>query len=103
MLDVVDFLEKMGSEAQWRHASPEALELALAQTDIAAPERVAILAGDASQLKVLMHQPEPFSILIPPDEEEGEEDEENEGDEGGKKDARSGLHASSSATSLQHA
>jgi hypothetical protein len=103
MSDVVDFLEKLGSEAQWRNASQDELEVALAEAQITAPERSAILAGDASQLQVLMHQPEPFSILVPPDEEEGDEDEENEGDEGGKKDALNGLRASSSATSLQHA
>jgi hypothetical protein len=104
MSNVVDFLEKLGSEAQWRHASQEELELALAEADIAMPERSAILAKDASQLQVLMHQPAPFSVLVPPDEEEGEEDEENEGDEGGKKDALGGLRASSSATSsLQYA
>jgi hypothetical protein len=103
MSDVVDFLEKLGSEAQWRNASQEELEAALAESDIATPERLAILAGDAAQLQVLMHQPQPFSILVPPDEEEGDEDEENEGDEGGRKDALSGLYASSSAPSLQYA
>jgi hypothetical protein len=91
MSSVIDFLEKMGSEAQWRHASQEELEVALVETDISTPERSAILANDIAQLQVLLHTETPFTIMIPPDEEEGEEDEEEEGDE------KSGLRGSSSA------
>lgn len=100
MSSVIEFLEKMGSEAQWRHASQEALEVALAETDIAAPERSAILAKDAAKLQTLLRHVPLFAIMIPPDEEEGEEDEEEEGDE---KHELNGVRSSSSVASLQHA
>jgi hypothetical protein len=100
MSSVIDFLEKMGSDAQWRHASQEELEVALAEADIAAPESSAILAKDATELQALLRQVPLFAIMIPPDEEEGEEDDEEEGDE---KHQPSGLYSSLSATSLQHA
>jgi hypothetical protein len=99
MLSVIDFLEKVGSEAQLRHASQEEMEVALTDADIAAPERLAILAEDAMGLQALLRQVPLCAIMIPPDEEEGEEDEE----EGDEKHEPNGLRSSLSTTSLQHA
>jgi hypothetical protein len=100
MSSVIDFLERMGSDAQWRHASQEELEVAMAETDITTAERSAILAKDASELHALLRQAPLFAVFIPPDEEEeGEEDEEEQ--EGDEKHQPEGLRCSLLAPSLQ--
>lgn len=101
MSSVIDFLERMGSEAHWRHASENELELALVQADIAAPERSAILAKDAAKLQALLRLRPLFAMQTPPDEE-GDEDEGEE-DEGDDKHEPNGQRLSSPASLLQHA
>lgn len=84
MLNVIRFLEKMGSEAQWSDIDPNHMELALAETNIEEPVRLAILSKDIEKLHVLLQQKESVCLIIP-----GEGDEEEEGeDEPGEKDAR---------------
>ena len=85
MLNVIRFLEKMGSEAQWGKATMGEMELALAEADIGGPARSAILNKDVAQLQALLEQKEPVCMIIPGEEEE--EDEEGE-DEPNEKDAR---------------
>ena len=87
MLNVVRFLEKMGSDAQWNEISMDKMELALAEADIEGPARSAILNKDVAELQVLMQQKEPVCMIIPGEEEEEEEEEEGE-DEPGEKDSR---------------
>lgn len=80
MSSVIDFLEKIGSDAQWRTASPDDMELALAETEVEAPLRDAILTKDASKIEALLRQVPLFSVMIPdapPDEEEEEEGDED--------------------------
>jgi hypothetical protein len=105
MSSVIDFLEKMGSDAHWRTASQDELELALQETDIAPAERSAILAQDALELRALLREIPLFMVQIPPGEippgEEEEEEEEGE-EEGDEKHDSMGLCHASSASSLAH-
>ena len=48
MLNVVRFLEKMGSDAQWNDLTMDQMELALAEADIEGPVRSAILNKDVA-------------------------------------------------------
>jgi hypothetical protein len=81
MSSVIDFLERVGSDAQWRTASQDEIELALAAAEIEMPLRAAILANDASKLEALLGQAPQLGSMVPPDEEEGEEDEEDDAGE----------------------
>lgn len=86
MLNVVSFLEKMGSEAQWNEINMGQMESALAEAEIEGPVRSAILNKDAAGLQALMQQ-KLFNPIIVPGTEEEEEEEEGE-DEPGEKDKR---------------
>lgn len=77
MFDVIDFLETVGQDAQWRHADTEALAVALTEAQIDPELRVAILAGDGQGLQALLGQ-DPFCCLISP-AKPGEEQEECDG------------------------
>jgi hypothetical protein len=76
MSSIIDFLERMGNEAQLHDASLEELELALNEAGIEAPLRTAILNKDTSGLQALLRQMPLFSIQLDPDEDE--EDDEGE-------------------------
>jgi hypothetical protein len=78
MSSIIDFLERMGSEAQLRDASPEELELALGETEIEAPLRTAILNKDTFELQALLRQMPLFAVQLDPDEDEDEDEEEEE-------------------------
>jgi hypothetical protein len=77
MFDVIDFLERMGQDAQLRHASQDEVGLALAGAEIDPELRVAILARDEQGLQALLGQ-DPFCCLISP-AKPGEEQEECDG------------------------
>ncbi|NYE29583.1 hypothetical protein HDE78_002549 [Rhodanobacter sp. K2T2] len=78
MTDVIDFLEKMGQDAQWRHASQGEVEQALTRAEIAPALQTAILANDSARLETLLGQPSFCGYYLPgkEDEEEGDEDKE---------------------------
>jgi hypothetical protein len=88
MSSVVDFLEKMGSEAHWRHASQDDVEAVLADAGIEASMRTAILAKNATDVRALLGRaqmmtqltptPEPAEVPKPPQPVPGEEEEEQE-------------------------
>jgi len=92
MFDVIDFLESVGQDAQWRHAEPEALAGALTAAQIDPKLRLAILAKDEQSLATMLGKGT-FCCYINPakeDEEEGGQGEEGEDDQadkgqGGKK------------------
>ena len=65
MFDVIDFLESVGQDAQWRYAAPEALGVALTAAQIDPELRMAILARDEQRLQALLGQ-DPFCCLINP-------------------------------------
>lgn len=81
MLNVIRFLEKMGSEAQWNGSATTQMDLALAETDIEEPIRSAILNRDIAQLQALLQQKDPVCMIIPGEEEEEEEEGEDMPDE----------------------
>lgn len=77
MSDVIDFLERMGQDAQLRHASRDDVELAMADVQIEPALREAILAKNSAQLKaVLGEDPPPIQTAEEPKEEEEEAEEE---------------------------
>jgi len=84
MLNVVDFLDRVGQDAKLRRgASQVDIELALANTQIEPGVRSAILAGDQAELETLLGGKILFSVQFP-----GKEDEEE--DEGDERDTEEG-------------
>ena len=57
MSNVIAFLEKMGQDAQLRHASRSDVELALAGAQIDSELQAAILAKDQQKLEALLGSP----------------------------------------------
>jgi len=78
MSDVIDFLERMGQDAQLRHGSQEEVELALTSAEIAPELQAAILAKDQAQLEGLMGQTPICVAYFPGQEDEEQEDETEE-------------------------
>lgn len=80
MTDVIDILERIGSDAALRDAPRQALEQALAAEPIDETVRAAMLSGDSVELQSLMGAGAQFSVIMPSEEEEapadGEEGEE---------------------------
>lgn len=86
MFDVIDFLESVGQDAQWRHADQEVLAAALTTAQIDPELRTAILARDEQGLQALLGQ-DPFCCYINPakeDESEGDEDKPDRKDKDDK-------------------
>lgn len=102
MSSVIDFLERMGSDAQWRTASYDEIELALTAANIEMPLREAILAKDVCKFEALLGQTPQLGMMTPGEEEgeeEGEEDEED--DDSGEKPQPKGIRGSLLRPSLQ--
>jgi hypothetical protein len=78
MTDVIDFLEKMGQDAQWRDASPGEVEQALTGAEIAPALQRAILARDKAQLEKLLGLVPLCAPYLPGNEDQGEGDEDEE-------------------------
>lgn len=76
MSDIIRFLERMGADAQWRHASGEALQLAMDEAGLEAEQSVAVSSGDVSALQALLGCMPLMAVQLPAEEEEGEEQEE---------------------------
>ncbi|MGC1550886.1 MAG: hypothetical protein WA777_20375 [Rhodanobacter sp.] len=76
MSDVIDFLERMGQDAQLRHASRDDVELAMADVQIEPALREAILAKNSAQLQTMLGEDPPPPIQMPSEEEEDETEEE---------------------------
>ncbi|WP_395119286.1 hypothetical protein ACFCQI_00300 [Rhodanobacter sp. FW102-FHT14D06] len=77
MLDIIDFLETLGQDAQLRYAARDEVGFALAGTEIEPALQAAILAKDGPELQALLGQV-PFCCLISP-ARPGEEQEECDG------------------------
>jgi hypothetical protein len=77
MSNVIDFLEKMGQDAQLRHASQDEVERALTGAQIDPELQAAILAKDQSGIEALLGQRNVCCMLAPSKENEDEEPEEN--------------------------
>lgn len=76
MSNVIDFLERMGQDAQLRHASRSEVELALKEARIDPELQAAILAKDQSHLELLLRQEPLYCLLFPAKEDEDEDSEE---------------------------
>jgi hypothetical protein len=87
MTDVIDILERMGSDAGLRDAPRQELEQVLTAERIDESVRAAMLSGDCAGLQSLMGAGAQFSVIMPSEEEEapadGEEGEELPPDEDG--------------------
>lgn len=82
MLNVIDFLERMGQDADLRHASREMLEEALQNSGIEPALRAALLGEDRRGLEALLGTESTVCCIIwKEDEEEEEEEEEEDEDE----------------------
>jgi hypothetical protein len=83
MSNVIDFLEQMGRDAQWRHATGEAMQAALIQAGIEPSVRSAILGEDRGLLESLVGANPNICCMVnhPQEEEEPREDEEEDEDE----------------------
>lgn len=76
MSNVIDFLERMGQDAQLRHASRNYLEATLAETQIDPELQAAILAKDQQQLEALLGQDNFCCVQCPSREDEDDDTEE---------------------------
>lgn len=88
MSSVIEFLERLGADAQLRHASQEDIAQALEESQIDSAVGAAIVAKSTSDLYALLDQQQPmFHVLENPGREEEEEEEEGDDDGEGSKDA----------------
>lgn len=66
MSDVIDFLERMGQDAQLRYASQDTIGTALADTQIEPQQCSAVLASDPERLRTLLGDGPLFATLMMP-------------------------------------
>ena len=66
MSDVIDFMERMGGDAQLSQASPGELATALADSEVTPEQRMALLAHDAERLGELLGTNPACALLTPP-------------------------------------
>jgi hypothetical protein len=86
MMDVIEFLDQLGSNARLRDrllaGAPAELERALAASGISPELRSALLAGDAPRLgELLGAQPNVCCLIVKPDPAQPDEEEEEEEEE----------------------
>lgn len=77
MPDVVDLLERLGSESIFHVGDAAALVDAVTDTALDAPLQAALVAGDPARVRTLLGQPPMVAVIMPAEEEE-EGDEEQE-------------------------
>jgi hypothetical protein len=73
MSNVIDFLERMGQNAQLRHGSQSELEHALAAVEIDQELQAAILAKDHGRLEALLGQVNVCCAQFPDKDDEDED------------------------------
>lgn len=81
MLDVLDFLEKMGRDARLRDASQADFERAVADAGLAPELQQALVAGDSRRLDVLLGVRHVCGVMIPGKEDEDEEERKDDEDD----------------------
>lgn len=83
MSDIVEFLERMGSDARLRHADHEVVRQELEQAELAPEARMAILDSDRAALEALVAARASICCMVhaPEDDEDEESEEEPEDDE----------------------
>lgn len=85
MFDVIDFLQRVGQDAQLRHASQDEVGLALSGAEVDLELRVAILAADGQSLATKLGKGV-FCCYINPGKEDEDEDDEDDKDDRDDKD-----------------
>jgi len=93
MSKVIEFLERLGSDARLMQAAEEEVALALADAKIDAAAGEAILARDVQELHALLKLAPMVCFQTVPEEEE----EEDEGEEGEEQSRRADLSATARA------
>lgn len=79
MMDPIEFLDRLGSNARLRHAAPGEIEKALDAAGIVPGLRRALLADDALRLgELLGAQPNVCCLIVKPDPAQPDEEEEDE-------------------------
>lgn len=79
MSNIIDFLERLGRDAQLRHAPSVAVEQALVRAHVPEVLRSALLADDPRRLELLLGaQANVCCMVHAPDEEEEEEDDSDD-------------------------
>ncbi|WP_426270120.1 hypothetical protein ACN9MB_20635 [Dyella kyungheensis] len=81
MSDVIEFLEKLGSDARLFQAARETVALALADAQVEAAAGEAILARNVEELQALL-KVVPLHCFQSAPKREGEEEEEEQEEEG---------------------
>jgi hypothetical protein len=76
MSNVIDFLEMIGKDAQWRNAPQSEMEIALTNTHIDSELQAAILAKDRKRLEVLLGQVNVCCMEGPAKNDEDEDTED---------------------------
>ena len=98
MSDVIEFLEKLGSDARLFQAARETVALALADAQVEAAAGEAILARNVEELQALLKVVPLHCFQSAPkrEGEEEEEEQEEEGEEGVKQPKKPSKSASQS-------
>jgi hypothetical protein len=98
MSDVIEFLEKLGSDARLFQAARETVALALADAQVEAAAGEAILARNVEELQALLKVVPLHCFQSAPkrEGEEEEEEQEEEGEEGEKQPKKPSKSASQS-------
>lgn len=78
MSNVIDFLERIGRDAQLRHGSQDDVKMALAIAEVAPEIQAAILAKNQACLEALLGQGSVCCAFFPVKEGEEEDDETEE-------------------------
>lgn len=100
MSDVIDFLERVGEDAQLKHAAHVDLELAMTDARIASELRSAVLAQASSRLEALLGC-EPLLCMQFPGNEDEEESEEDGPEEGPAREGEEMILQSGSTKQLR--
>lgn len=84
MSNVVEFLERMGQDAQLRYASNTEVERALTEAEVAPVLRAAIMGEDRRQLEALLGAtPNLCCVVHAPEDDENEPDNDDQSDDDG--------------------
>jgi hypothetical protein len=85
--EVIEFLERLGSDARLRYANHDEVAHALAEAGIQDPARATILRGDRPTLESLLDaKPNVFCGVVVPEEEREDEKDDDEKEDDGKED-----------------
>ena len=76
MLDVVDFLERLGGDASARDAAPAEVERRLIDAGVGTAIRAALVAGDRKEFERLLGAKSNVCCIIDPAVEDEDEDED---------------------------